>query len=200
LSFRPRGFLALAWESDRTFPFKTLSSSGPSAACHSSQIAFWPVRRTGHAVRTLAAWADILRSRQRSWDFLDPSQCSSRPRVSASFNVSRPHADLRSGPHNSRIWLRDPIFGRVKAKGVWASGVYPREQAVLNVVRPRLSLGTKGRSDHTANPAMGFSQRTTLGPPGVSHRPRGLEQQVFVRRVAAILCRVKPPSRLSFIA
>jgi hypothetical protein len=76
-------------------------------------------------------------------------------------------------------------FCRIKAKCVWASGVCPREQAVLNVVRPRLSLGTKGRSDHTANPAMGFSQRTTLGPPGVSHRPRGLEQQVFVRRVAA---------------
>jgi hypothetical protein len=47
-------------------------------------------------------------------------------------------------------------------------GFWPRGQAVLNVVRPRLSLGTKGRREHTADTAMGFLEvfvPATIAPP-----------------------------------
>jgi len=46
-----------------------------------------PVRRTGHAARTFAAWA---RFRLANAPGICPSQCSSGPRVSAPFGVSPP--------------------------------------------------------------------------------------------------------------
>jgi len=70
-----------------------------------------PVRRIGHASRTLAAWARFS-PRQRSWDL--PFAVFFRPAGECAFRRLAPAVALALGVHGTRIWPRDPML-RIEA-------------------------------------------------------------------------------------
>jgi hypothetical protein len=78
-----------------------------------------------------------------------------RPTGERAFRRLASAVALRPVFRGSRIWPRDPML-RIDAVALATAGFGPAGKLCQSVERPRLSLGTKGRCEHLAIPAMGF--------------------------------------------
>jgi hypothetical protein len=107
-----------------------------------------------------------------------------RPEGECAFRRLAPAVVLTLRRRGTRIWPRDPML-RIEASRLRLGGFWPRGQAVLNVVRPRLSLGTKGRREHTADTAMGFLRSLYRQP---SRRQQAFNDEIEAEARIENLC------------
>ena len=84
--------------------------------------------RTGPAPAVIATWPGPSKSRRRPWDsLLHPSQFCFRPRVTASFDVSHPHAVSPRAAASFIVAGSTPLVAvRPKACGRGSWGLAPR--------------------------------------------------------------------------
>jgi len=127
----------------------------------------WPAsfRHTyrAHAWAVIAAWPGFLFP-ATLLGFSCPSQFFSGPRVSASFDVSRPHA---VSPSARREFHRRGIRRLLRTMGFWPRllGLGPTNQPCRVIRRPRYSFCAQGRSNPPAVAALGFGPSFRSSPP-----------------------------------
>jgi len=130
--------------------------------------AFWylpPPRRKTHApLRSLShAQPDRdVSSRDDAHGFF-PSQFYSCPAVDASFDAPDPHALVIVIPAQPILSRYPPSGGLAKTSmNFWV--LADRTSRFQIIKQPRYSLGTKGRSDYSDDPAMGFCPLSGFHP------------------------------------